>query len=76
MTDFEQHIGRELPKAVLAHLNNTPTRDLRNQAEKLKFDSWCPVVLKNDSPELREDLKKASNLIFQYLKFKSNEQTD
>jgi hypothetical protein len=76
MTDFEKHIGHELPKAVLAHLNNTPTLDLRNQAEKLRFDSWCPVVLENDSPELREDLKKASNLIFQYLKFKSNEQTD
>ena len=76
MTDFEQHIGYELPQAVLAHLNNTPTLDLRNQAEKLKFDSWCPVALENDSPELREDFKKASNLIFQYLKFKSNEQTD
>ncbi|MEL0117980.1 MAG: hypothetical protein VXB01_03485 [Opitutae bacterium] len=73
MTDFEKHIGHELPEAVLAHLNNTPTLNLRNQAEKLKFDSWCPVVLENDSPELREDLKKASDLIFQYLKFKSNE---
>jgi hypothetical protein len=71
MTDFEQHIGHELPKAVLAHLNNTPTLDLRRQAEKLKFDSWCPIELKDDSPELREELKKASELIFQYLKFKN-----
>lgn len=74
MTDFEKHIGYELPEAVLDHLSNTPTLDLRRQAEKLKFDSWCPVILENDSPELREDLKQASGLIFQYLKFNSNNQ--
>ena len=69
MTDFEKHIGFELHQAVLDHLSNTPALDLRNQALKLKFDSWCPVVLENDSPELRENLNQASRLIFQYLEF-------
>lgn len=72
MTDFEKHIGYELPQAVIDHLSNTPTQSLTRQAEKLKFDSWCPVTLENDSPELREELKQASELIFEYLEFNSN----
>ena len=39
------------------------------QAEKLKFDSICPVLLENDSPEVRKELKEASELLFKYIDF-------
>lgn len=71
MTNFEQHIGQELPQAIIAHLNNSPIDALTKQAEKLKFDSWCPVVMENDSPELRKQLKDSSDLLFQWIDFQS-----
>jgi hypothetical protein len=71
MTNFEQHIGEELPQAILAHLNDSPIETLTKQAEKLKFDSWCPVSMEGDSPELRDNLKKASELLFKWIEFQS-----
>jgi len=71
MKDFEQHIGHELPQAILDHLDAHSTDELYNQAQKLKFDAWCPVVMENDSPELRKELKEASELLFKYIDFQS-----
>ena len=70
MTNFEQHIGQELPQAIIDHLNNSSIEMLTKQAEKLKFDSWCPVSLEGDSPELRKELKEASELLFKYIDFR------
>ena len=69
MTNFEQHIGHELPQAILDHLDSRTTQELYDQAHKLKFDAWCPVVMDNDSPELRKELKEASELLFKYIDF-------
>lgn len=69
MTNFEQHIGHELPQAILDHLDSRTTQELYDQAHKLKFDAWCPVVMENDSPELRKELKEASELLFKYIDF-------
>lgn len=71
MKDFEQHIGHELPQAILDHLDAHSTDEIYNQAHKLKFDAWCPVVMENDSPELRKELKEASELLFKYIDFQS-----
>ena len=69
MKDFEQHIGHELPQAILDHLDAHSTDEIYNQAHKLRFDAWCPVVMENDSPELRKELKEASELLFKYIDF-------
>ena len=69
MTNFEQHIGQELPQAILDHLHSRTTQEIYDQAHKLKFDSICPVVMENDSPELRKELKEASELLFKYIDF-------
>jgi len=69
-TNFEKHIGQELPQAMLDYLEAHTTEELIRQAEKLKFDSWCPLALENDSPELRKELKEASELLFKYVDFK------
>ena len=69
MTNFEKHIGQELPQAILDHIERHTTEELYNQAEKLKFESWCPVALENDSPELRKELKEASELLFKYVDY-------
>ena len=69
MTNFEQHIGQELPQAILDHLDAHSTDEIYDQAHKLKFDSICPVVMENDSPELRKELKEASELLFKYIDF-------
>ena len=69
MTNFEQHIGHELPQAILDHLDAHSTQEIYDQAHKLKFDSICPVVMENDSPELRKELKEASELLFKYIDF-------
>jgi len=71
MTNFEQHIGHELPQAILDHLASRTTDEIYNQAQKLKFDAWCPVVMENDSPELRKQLKDSSDLLFQWIDFQS-----
>ena len=71
MTNFEQHIGEELPQAILAHLSDSPIDMLDRQARKLEFDSWCPVSMEGDSPEFRADLKKASELLFKWIEFQS-----
>ena len=71
MTNFEQHIGHELPQAILDHLDAHSTDEIYNQAHKLKFQSTCPVVMENDSPELRKHLKEASELFFKYVEFQS-----
>lgn len=69
-TNFEKHIGQELPQAILDYLEAHTTEELMRQAQKLKFDSRCPVVMENDSPELRKELKEASELLFKYVDFK------
>ena len=69
MTNFEQHIGQELPQAILDHIDAHSTDEIYNQAHKLKFQSTCPVVMENDSPELRKQLKEASELLFKYIDF-------
>lgn len=71
MTNFEQHIGQALPQAILAHLNDSPIDMLDKQARKLEFDSWCPIAMENDSPELRKELKEASELLFKWIDFQS-----
>jgi len=70
MTPFEQHINQELPAQLLDYLKNTDESKLRKQADDLKFKSWCPVEIDGDSPELRQQLKEASDLIYSYLSFK------
>ena len=69
MTNFEQHIGHELPQAILDHIEAHTTDEIYDQAHKLKFDSICPVLLENDSPEVRKELKEASELLFKYIDF-------
>ena len=69
MTNFEKHIGQELPQAILDHLAARTADEIYNQAHKLRFDSICPVVMDNDSPELRKELKEASELLFKYIDF-------
>ena len=69
MTNFEQHIGEALPQPILDHIDAHTTEELMRQAEKLKFESWCPVAMENDSPELRKELKEASELLFKYIDF-------
>ena len=69
MTNFEQHIGHELPQAILDHIDAHSTDEIYNQAHKLRFQSICPVVMENDSPELRKELKEASELLFKYIDF-------
>ena len=71
MTNFEQHIGQALPQAILAHLNDSPIDMLDKQARKLEFDSWCPIAMEGDSPELRKELKEASELLFKWIDFQS-----
>jgi len=69
MTNFEQHIGQALPQAILDHIDAHNAEELMRQAEKLKFESWCPIAMENDSPELRKELKEASELLFKYIDF-------
>jgi len=69
MTNFEKHIGQELPQAILDHIDAHSTDEIYNQAHKLRFQSICPVVMENDSPELRKELKEASELLFKYIDF-------
>lgn len=69
MKDFEQHIGHELPQEWIDYINAHTKDELYNQAQKLKFDSWCPILLANDSPELRKHLKEASELLFKYVDY-------
>jgi len=71
MTEFEQHVGHELPQEVLDYMASRTIEQIEHQAQKLKFDAWCPVVLENDSPELRKELKQASDLLFQWVEFNS-----
>ena len=71
MTEFEQHIGQKLPQIVLDFMASRSIEEIERQAQKLKFDSWCPVVMENDSPELRKELKQASDLLFQWIDFQS-----
>ena len=71
MTEFEQHIGQKLPQNVLDFMASRSIEEIERQAQKLKFDSWCPVVMENDSPELRKELKQASDLLFQWIDFQS-----
>ena len=69
MTNFEQHIGQELPQAILDHLDAHSTDEIYNQAHRLRFQSTCPALMENDSPELRKELKEASELLFKYIDF-------
>jgi len=71
MTKFEQHIGKQIPKEVLDYMASRTIEQIERQAQKLKFDSWCPLVMENDSPELRKELKQASDLLFQWIDFQS-----
>jgi hypothetical protein len=71
MTKFEQHIGKQLPQNVLDYMTSHTIEQIERQAQKLKFDSWCPVAMENDSPELRKELKQASELLFQWIDFQS-----
>ena len=71
MTKFEQHIGEQIPQEVLDYMASRTIEQIERQAQKLKFDSWCPVVMENDSLELRKQLKQASDLLFQWIDFQS-----
>ena len=71
MTKFEQHVGHHIPQQVLDYMASRTIEQIERQAQKLKFDSWCPVVMENDSPELRKELKQASDLLFQWIDFQS-----
>jgi hypothetical protein len=71
MTKFEQHIGKQIPQEVLDYMASRTIEQIERQAQKLKFDSWCPLVMENDSPELRKELKQASDLLFQWIDFQS-----
>lgn len=69
MTRFEEHMNMELSKEVLHFLENTPLAKLKEKAQRLAFQSKCPVALVDDSPELRDQLMKASELIEKFIKF-------
>ena len=69
MTRFEEHMNMELSKETLHFLENTPLDKLKEKAQRLAFQSKCPVALVDDSPELREHLMKASQMIEAFIKF-------
>ena len=71
MTKFEQHIGKQIPQDIIDYMASRTIDQIERQAQKLKFDSWCPVVMENDSPELRKELKQVSDLLFQWIDFQS-----
>ena len=75
MKNYVQHIGHELPQEWIDYNNTQTTDELFNQAKRLKFDSWCPILLENDSPELCKHLQEASELLIKYADY-TNPQYD
>ena len=69
MTPFEKHMNLELSKKTINFLENTSLIELKEKAQRLAFQSKCPVALVDDSPELRDQLMKASELIERFIKF-------
>ena len=69
MTPFEKHMNLELSKKTINFLENTSLTKLKEKAQRLAFQSKCPVALVDDSPELRDQLMKASELIEKFIKF-------
>ena len=65
---FTTYKGVKLSPDTISYLENTPLEKIRERAEDLKFKSWCPVVMVNDSEQLRKDMKTASEMLFAYIK--------
>ena len=59
----------ELSKERLDFLENTALAKLKEKSLRLASQSKCPVALVDDSPELREHLMKASQMIEAFIKF-------
>ena len=55
----------------MSYLENTPLEKIRDRAQDLKFKSWCPVVMVNDSEQLRKDMKMASEMLLRLLNIKN-----
>ena len=68
MEDFRTYKGEKLSPDTISYLYNTPLEEIRERAMDLEFKSWCPVVMVNDSEQLRKDMKKASEMLFAFIK--------
>ena len=69
MEKFTEYKGEKLSSDTIYYLENTPLEKIRERAEDLKFKSWCPVVMVNDSEKLRKDMKVASEMLFAFIKY-------
>tara|TARA_R100001509_G_C4750365_1_gene176200 strand:+ start:380 stop:622 length:243 start_codon:yes stop_codon:yes gene_type:complete len=65
---FTTYKGVKLTSDTISYLENTSLEKIRERAEDLKFKSWCPVVMVNDSEKLRKDMKVASEMLFAFIK--------
>ena len=74
MKNFEKHMNIKLSKKVMSFLQNTPVEELKQKAQRLAFQSTCPVAMVDDSPELRKNLKEAGELIKEFILFTNKNQ--
>ena len=75
MTKFEKHIGEALPPKATAFLAFSTLGEIERKARELKFNSWCPVAMENDSKELRDAMKQTSEMLFKFIDFKKQTHT-
>ena len=72
---FTKYKGVKLSPDTISYLENTPLEKIRDRAQDLKFKSWCPVMMVNDSEQLRKDMKTASEMLFAFIEHqKSNKE--
>ena len=69
MKNFEKHIKEKLSDSVKDFLTNTPIEEIKRTARNLQFKSICPIAMENDSKELRENMKKTSEMLFKFIRF-------
>jgi|TARA_B100000073_G_scaffold301186_1_gene268034 hypothetical protein len=67
---FTTYKGVKLSSDTISYLENTSLEKIRERAEDLKFKSWCPVAMVNDSEKLRKDMKVASEMLFAFIEHK------
>ena len=68
MEKFTEYKGEKLSPDTISYLENTPLEEIRDKAMDLEFKSWCPVVMVNDSEQLRKDMKTTSEMLFAFIK--------
>ena len=69
MEKFTTYKGVKLSPDTISYLENTPLEEIRERAMDLEFKSWCPVVMVNDSEKKRKDMKTASEMLFEFIKY-------